>query len=99
MANYSIKSKSRALLSVTIAGLLLVLLFTYISFNKVEYNYSKSETVLDNAGNLKSIMVGGLLINSASNVLIQNPKSSKPKEAIKLGIKKFETYLKKNKRG
>jgi len=73
-------------------GLLILGFVTYNSFTSLEKEYQQSNMISEKTSDLKSMFIGGLLYNSASGVVFNNPNSQKAKESMKLGVAKIKTY-------
>jgi methyl-accepting chemotaxis protein len=80
------------LLLVSIIGFLTIGIFVYSSVNSLEKNYNKTVKLANLQENLKSMMIGGLLYNSASGVVKQNINDTKAKNTMKTGIDKVVKF-------
>ena len=77
MKSFSIMKKSVFISIVTIIGLSFIGIFTYFSISKIENKYHHAQEVSQKQNHLKSMLCGGLVFNSASGVVYENPKNGK----------------------
>ena len=90
--NILISTKLKLNLFIMIIGLAILGFITYNSFDSLSKNYDKSNFFASSTDNLKSMFIGGLLYNSASGVVKQNPNSTKAKATMKKGIDKVSNF-------
>ena len=69
-----------------------VIVNTQVSTLKTQYEKSKS--INRELGALKSMLIGGLLVNSATNVFILDSSKQKPIKTISSGIEKVKSFAK-----
>ena len=84
--NYSISTKLKINSALIILGLLITGLVTYSSLNSLSNQYEDSLNLARQNDTLNSIYKNGLLYNSSSNVLFQNPESLKAKKTVNQAI-------------
>ena len=92
MKNLAIKSKLWILTIITTIGFIIIGITVSNQVNNLTSEYEKSKSINKGLGALKSILIGGLMINSASNVYVLNNKNHKPLNTVKSGIKKFNEF-------
>jgi len=95
LKNFSIMNKSIIISIITILGLSFIGIFTYLSISKIENKYHHAQEVAQKQNHLKSVLIGGLLFNSASGVVYENPQSKKARQSMKSGITKVSDYVEK----
>jgi methyl-accepting chemotaxis protein len=91
----SIGNKLKINALVVFVGLVVLSITTYSSFKSLEKEYKRSSELAKTTSILKSMFIGGLLYNSSSGVVQNNPKSQKAKATMKLGVKKIRDFSQK----
>ena len=91
--NITISKKLNLLTTIIIIGLTLIGLTTYASLNNIHKQYNNSQKIAQETSHLKSIIIGGLLYNSASGVVFMNPLNKKALKTMKSGVIKIETFM------
>jgi methyl-accepting chemotaxis protein len=102
MDNFSMSKKFSVLLLISLVGFIVVGVFIYGSLNSLEKNFKNTTSIAKSQERLKSIMIGGLLYNSATGVVKQKHTDAKAKKTMKSGISKvvsFSESIKKDNRG
>jgi len=94
LQNMMIKSKLLILGVLSTVGFAVVLLFANNSLNTLKSGYEYNKAINNEIGALKSILIGGLLVNSASNVFILDNTNPKPIKTIQKGISKVKKFAK-----
>ena len=93
--NFSkISAKKNLLLLLTALGFLLNSAVMYTQIETLNTLYKKTDNTLSRAGALKSVMVGGLLFNSARLVATEDMLSKEVKKTMGLAIRKVESNFK-----
>jgi methyl-accepting chemotaxis protein len=82
----SIMKKSVVISFITFLGLTLIGVYIFFSLKQIEQKYQYSQTINAKQNELNSIIIGGLLFNSASGVLYENPKSEKARKSVQSGV-------------
>jgi len=95
MKNISIKMKLLFLATITIVGFIVVILTTNSKLNTLNDKYEHSKKIHEEISDLKSIFIGGLMINSATNVYVLDSSKDKPLKSIDSSIKKINEFSKK----
>ena len=98
MKNLTIKSKLWILTSITALGFLIIGITVSSKLNTLQTEYENSKTISSKLGALKSILIGGLMVNSATNVFVLDNSNKKPLKTISSGIKKVKEFAKKLKK-
>jgi len=98
MKNMSIKIKLMILTSLTIVGFISVIFTTNGNLNTINEKYNNSKKINQEISDLKSIFIGGLMINSATNVFIIDSSKDKPLKSIESSINKINTFSNKLKK-
>ena len=80
-------------LIVTISMIILALV-TYISLTNLHLEFDKANLLSKKSTTMKSIMVGGLLFNSATNVFVNDPTQTKALQSMENGIEKIKSFSK-----
>jgi methyl-accepting chemotaxis protein len=91
--NVTISKKLNFLTAIIMVGLILIGFTTYSSLGSIHSHYKNAQKVADENSHLKSIIIGGLLYNSASGVLFMYPNNKKALETMKKGVTKMETFM------
>ncbi len=78
-----------------VIGLLLLLGNVYFALTHLEAEYTKTNKAQTQASHLKSIMIGGLMFNSAKGVVDKNINSKKAIKTMSSGVKKVNKFYKK----
>ncbi len=87
-----IKSKLLANSVLVVIGLLIILGDIYFALNTLEVEYSKTNKIQTEASHLKSIMIGGLMFNSAKGVVDKNINATKAIKTMSGGVKKVDGF-------
>jgi methyl-accepting chemotaxis protein len=87
-----IGTKLKLNLVVIILGLLILGTNMFFSIQKTKKEYKITSELASQTSGLKSILIGGLLYNSATGVVLQNPTKQKAKKSMKMGYKKVEDF-------
>jgi cell division protein FtsI/penicillin-binding protein 2 len=98
MNSLTIANKFKILIFVVIVSMMSLTTLSYLSNNHIGEQYAKAEKTRNEHNLLKSIMIGGLLYNSASGVIVYDSTSKKVRSAMTKGIKDVEMFYKKTKR-
>jgi len=85
--NMTIKLKLIILGLLSTVGFLVVLFIVNNNLNLLKSEYEHSKLITNEIDAVKSIFLGGLLVNSATNVYILDNSNPKPLQSIKNGIK------------
>ncbi len=88
--NFSISLKLKINSALIILGLLISGLIIYNALNSLSKEYKYSLDLAKQNETLNEIFKNGLLYNSSSGVVFQNPNSTKAKETMNNAIKKVE---------
>ncbi len=91
--NLTISSKLKLNLILVIMGLFILGVNTFFSIKSLNNEYKISAQLSTKTSDLKSILIGGLLYNSATGVVLQHPKKQKAKESMRQGYKKVQFFL------
>jgi len=92
--NLTIKSKLQVNLLIIFIGIAILMLNIYTSFNKLEKEYLHTKNLQEQAGQLKSMLIGGLMVNSAKGVVLLNNSSKKAIKTMTSGYKKTNSFYK-----
>jgi methyl-accepting chemotaxis protein len=95
----TIKSKLQANLAIVFVGIMIMIITTYDSIKELESEYNKAQNYQKQAGELKSMLIGGLMLNSAKGVVSKNINDTKAIGTIQKGSEKiaeFHNKLKKS---
>ncbi|MEA2017495.1 MAG: methyl-accepting chemotaxis protein [Campylobacterota bacterium] len=95
MKNLTIKLKLWILSAIAIVGCIAIGLVVNNKVNALKSQYIKTKNIGEEISYIKSIAVGGLLVNSATNVYIIDNSKPKPVKTIGGGLKKIKSYSKK----
>ena len=95
LKNLTIIKKSILISLITLIGLSFIGIYSYISISKIESKYHHAQQINEVQNDLKSILIGGLLFNSASGVLFLNPENKMAKKSMKSGVQKVGIFAKK----
>jgi len=93
--NMTIKNKLKLNLLVVFLGIIIITVNVYNSMEVLEKEYNHSRNLQEQAGQLKSMLIGGLMLNSAKGVVILNHNSPKAIKSMGAGIKKINSFYKK----
>ena len=94
LSNMKLKTKGAIVTFTTVIGLTALGVMQFTSLNNIDEKCKATLQVSSETSTLKSIMVGGLLFNSSSGVLYNNPNNKKAADTMVKGIKKVEKYFK-----
>ncbi len=95
MNNLAIKSKLWILSGITALGFLIIGIVVNSQLNTLKMEYEKSKSINNGLGALKSMLIGGLMVNSATNVFILDNSNKTPLKTINSGVKKLKEFAKK----
>jgi len=87
----SINSKLRLNLIIVFIGMVILMGDVYYSMQKLDNEYTNTQTLQKEASDLKSILISGLTVNSAKGVLIVNPSSASAISSMKNAIEQLNT--------
>ena len=93
--NMSIKNKLKLNLLVVFIGIIIITVNVYNSMQELENEYNHSRNLQEQAGQLKSMLIGGLMLNSAKGVVTLKQNSPKAIKTMGDGIKKINSFYKK----
>ncbi len=93
--NMSIKNKLTLNLLVVFLGITIIVINVYVSMQKLENEYNHSKNLQEQAGQLKSMLIGGLMLNSAKGVITTNINATTAIKSMKDGIEKINLFYKK----
>jgi methyl-accepting chemotaxis protein len=93
--NITIAKKLNFLTTIITVAFMIVSINTYSSFKNIQTHYNNIQEIADENNHLKSILVGGLLYNSAASVVFMEPNNKKALQSMKDGIVKVETFMEK----
>ena len=93
--NLTIKVKLLLLIAITTLSLIGGSFFVNGKLNLLNEKYQDTQAINTKLNHLKSILIGGLMINSATNVYIIDNSKSKPLGTIDAGIKKVNEFTSK----
>jgi hypothetical protein len=80
--NLKISTKLKLNSLVVVLGLIILAIITFNSISNLEKQYIKESSIKEKISNYKSVLIGGLLINSSLNVFKNNTNDMKP---LKIG--------------
>ncbi len=86
--SFTISNKFKFMGGFILIGILIVALNTYLALGNIKNQYYISHHVANQKSEIKSLVIGGLLYNSASGVVLQNPNSKKAKKTMEIGLNK-----------
>ncbi len=89
-----INSKLRLNTLIVTLGMVIIAVVTYTSLNNLHKEFDNANALSEKSSNMKSVMIGGLLINSSSGVFANDPSQSKALETMQGGIKKIKSFMK-----
>jgi methyl-accepting chemotaxis protein len=92
LKNLLISTKLKLNAAFVVLGLMILIILSYTSIKSLESDYSKSKYITTKVNNYKSVMIGGLLVNSASGSYAFNPLNLKPIESAQSGLNKVIEY-------
>jgi methyl-accepting chemotaxis protein len=92
--NLKISTKLNLNLAIIIIGLIIAAITSFTVINSLSQEYKHSVKTAKKTDLLKSIFLGGLLYNSSSGVVFQNPNSQKAKNTMKSAISQVDRYYK-----
>ncbi|MBD3841184.1 MAG: CZB domain-containing protein [Campylobacterales bacterium] len=95
LSNLFIATKLRISTIIVVFGLLILGFVTYSSITHLQKTYAHSKSINMQISHYKSMMIGGLLVNSASGVYAFDPASLKPIEQAQKGLDKVVMVSKK----
>jgi methyl-accepting chemotaxis protein len=98
LKDITIASKLNFLVAIVVVGQILITYNVYSSYNQIHKKYEETQLIADEKSHLKSIMIGGLLFNSASGVVYNHPENKKAFNTMKKGAKKIDTFMTKLKK-
>jgi methyl-accepting chemotaxis protein len=92
--NLLISTKLKINITVVIIGLIILAAISKYNITQLEQVHKKQAFISNQVGNYKSVLIGGLLVNSASGVFAFDPKNTKPLKQAKLGLDKVKQLSK-----
>jgi len=96
--NLSIKAKLWLLSIVAMVGFFLIFGVVSSKINNIEVEYKQTESINNDLSSIKSILIGGLMINSATNVFVIDNSKQKPIKTMEAGLKKVNKFANKLKK-
>ncbi len=94
----SINKKLKLNLALIIIGMMILGANILYSLNTIQDEYKQSNKLATTQSHLKSMLIGGLMYNSASGVVFMNFQDKKAKKTMHLGYKKVKDFLEKLKK-
>ena len=94
MANATIKTKLLSLVIIATLGYLIIGFFVNNQLNSIKSDYEINKSLNTTLTSFKSILIGGLMINSATNVFVLDNTNPKPLKTIAKGIGKIKKFAK-----
>ncbi len=91
--NIKISTKLNLNLTIIIIGLIIAAITSFAVLNSLSQEYKHSTKIAKKTDLLKSIFIGGLLYNSSSGVVFQNPDMQKAKDTMQSAIKQVDRYF------
>ncbi len=91
-SNMMISSRLKLNSAIVVIGLIILAIVSYSSLSSLNKEYKKSHEISKMTSDLKSIFIGGLLINSASAIYALDPSKDKPLKTVKMGISKINKF-------
>jgi len=88
----NIKSKLRLNIIIVIIGMAVLVFSTYNSIQKLEVEYNNAQNYQKQAGELKSMLIGGLMLNSSKGVVAKNYNDTKAINTMSEGSKKISEF-------
>lgn len=88
----TISTKLKINMVTVIIGLIVLALVSYTNINELKKNHQKSSYTSEQVSYYKSVLIGGLLVNSASGVYAFNPVDLKPVDAAQSGLDKVKSF-------
>ena len=98
MSNLTIRLKLWILTGIAAIGFLVVGVMVSNQLSSLKIQYEESKSINSSLSALKSMLIGGLMVNSAANVYFIDPINPKPLKTIKNGIEKLDKFSKKLKK-
>jgi len=89
--NLTIQSKLRLNVFLVIIGIGILIINFYSSLNTLEHEYLHTKKLHEETGALKSMFIGGLMVNSSKGVLFIT-KSAKAVKTMAMGKKKLNIF-------
>ena len=93
--NLNIKNKLYLNSFIIFIGISILMINIYSSLHKLETEYTHAQNLQEQAGQLKSMLIGGLMLNSAKGVVSQNFNDTKAIKTMASGNKKINSFYKK----
>jgi methyl-accepting chemotaxis protein len=93
-SNLKIATKLKINIAIVIIGLVILVIVAKIDINNLEKIHKEQAYVATQVSHYKSVLIGGLLVNSASGVFAFDPKSTKPLTQAQLGLDKVKKFSK-----
>ncbi len=88
LMNSTISNKFNIMGGFIFISLLVVSISTYFSLKEIKSHYYSSHHIVSQVSEMKSLIIGGLLYNSASGVVVRLPNNQKAKKTMKMGLEK-----------
>jgi hypothetical protein len=92
--NITISSRLKLNTLVVVIGLIILSILSYSSLKSLYSHYDELKHIENQKSDMKSVFIGGLLVNSASGVYALNPISEKPLKTIQKGLNKVNKFSK-----
>ena len=92
--NFSIKNKLRLNSIIILIGIAVMTYNIYNSLNSLKTEYLYTKNIQEQAGQLKSMLIGGLMLNSAKGVVNLNPNATQAIKSMSKGGKKIKFFHK-----
>jgi methyl-accepting chemotaxis protein len=92
--NITISSRLKLNTLIVVIGLIILSVLSYTSLKSLYSHFDELKHIEKMKSDMKSVFIGGLLINSASGVYALNPISEKPLKTIQKGINKVNKFSK-----
>ena len=73
-------------------AMIIIAIVTYTSLKNLHIEFDNANQLSKYSSNMKSIMIGGLLFNSAANVFLNDSKQKKAIRSMEIGIEKVKQF-------
>ena len=93
--NMLISTKLKVNAAIVVIGLAILALISFTSINSLEKDYNTYNTMSEQLESYKALLIGGLMVNSASVTYAFDPASLKPIDAATNGLEKATKFSKK----
>ena len=94
MVNATIKTKLLTLVFIATVGYLIIGFVVNGQLNTIKSGYEENKSLNTTLSSFKSILIGGLMVNSATNVFVLDNTNPKPLKTIGKGIGKITKFAK-----